>query len=73
MDTSGKANVEKFIRKIKVNYPVALGNNDVSTEFGAQGAIPSSFLVDKNGTIVKRYPGYVTYEAMAKDVKELLH
>ncbi|MDA3971700.1 MAG: TlpA disulfide reductase family protein [Desulfobulbaceae bacterium] len=73
MDTSGRDKVEKFTRKIRINYPVALGNNDVSADFGAQGAIPSSFLVDTNGIIVKRYPGYVPYETMAKDVQELLH
>lgn len=72
MDTSGRDKVETFIRKIGVNYPVALGNNGVSTAFGAQGAIPSSFLVDEKGGIVKKYPGYVSYETLARDVQELL-
>lgn len=72
MDKSDKAKVSAFVKKLGVNYPVALANKEVARSFGAMGTIPSSFLVDANGKIVKRYPGYTTYEKMAKDVAELL-
>ncbi|MEN8258673.1 MAG: TlpA disulfide reductase family protein [Thermodesulfobacteriota bacterium] len=73
MDRSAKEKVSRFVKKIGVNYPIALGTKEVAKEFGALGAIPSSFLVDTNGKIVKKYPGYTTYEKMAKDVKDLLN
>ncbi len=72
MDKSAPEKVAKFIAKIGVNYPIALGTNDIAKSFGASGTIPSTFLVDASGTIVKRYPGYTTYEKMAKDLKTLL-
>lgn len=72
MDKSAPDKVAKFVKKITVNYPIALGTNEIATSFGASGAIPSTFLVNASGMIVKRYPGYTTYEKMAKDLKELL-
>ena len=72
MDKSAKEKVSLFVKKIGVNYPIALGTQEVARSFGALGAIPSSFLVDRKGQIVKKYPGYTTYEKMAKDVEELL-
>ena len=73
LDKSAPDMVAKFVKKIGVNYPIALGTNEVAKSFGALGAIPSSFLVDTNGMIVKSYPGYTTYEKMAKDIKDLLN
>lgn len=72
MDKSAPDKVAKFVKKIGVNYPMALGTNEIATSFGASGAIPSTFLVDASGMIVKKYPGYTTYEKMAKDLKEVL-
>ncbi len=72
MDKSGRDKVATFVKKIGVNYPIAMGTNDIARSFGAMATIPSSFLVSRDGLIVKRYPGYTTYEKMAKDVKELL-
>lgn len=72
MDKSKKEKVDAFVKKIGVTYPVGLGNNDIARSFGALGAIPSSFLIDENGVIVKKYPGYTTYEKMAKDVQALI-
>jgi peroxiredoxin len=72
MDKSASDKVSQFVEKMGVNYPMALGNNEIARSFGALGAIPSTFLVDASGMIAKKYPGYTTYEKMAEDVKELL-
>lgn len=72
MDKSASDKVARFIDKIGVNYPVAMGTNEIAHSFGAAGTIPSTFLVDTSGMIVKRYPGYTTYEKMAKDLEEVL-
>ncbi|MBU0682006.1 MAG: TlpA family protein disulfide reductase [Proteobacteria bacterium] len=72
MDKSASDKVSQFVEKMGVNYPMALGSNEVARSFGALGTIPSTFLVDASGMIVKKYPGYTTYEKMAEDVKDLL-
>jgi peroxiredoxin len=72
MDKGDPGKVAAFIKTLGVTYPMALGTAEVARAFGAQGAIPFSFLVDVDGAIVKRYPGYTTYEKMAKDISELL-
>jgi thiol-disulfide isomerase/thioredoxin len=40
--------------------------------FGGVAGIPTSFLVNRQGMIVKRYPGYVPHALLDKDIKALL-
>ena len=50
---SGSASaVQDFIKanhKLGINYPLLMGNPEISAEFGNVEAIPSSFLIDNNG------------------------
>ncbi len=52
------ADAEKFLSKVPVSFPVALGGqSDVQKKYGVQ-AMPSSFFVDRKGTVRYVHPGY---------------
>jgi peroxiredoxin len=72
MDKGDRSKISDFVKRIGINYPVALGTPEVARSFGAMGTIPATFLIDRQGRIVRKYPGYTTYEKMAKDLKELM-
>lgn len=72
LDKGDRDKVSAFINKIGVNYAVALGDTEIAGKFGALGAIPFSFLVDRQGRIVNRYPGYTTYESLRDSIEALL-
>ncbi|PLX47062.1 MAG: TlpA family protein disulfide reductase [Desulfobulbaceae bacterium] len=72
LDKGDRDKVAAFIKKIGVNYPVALGDTEIARKFGALGAIPFTFLVDRQGRIVNKYPGYTTYESLRDSVEALL-
>jgi cytochrome c biogenesis protein CcmG, thiol:disulfide interchange protein DsbE len=56
-DPSDLKEIKSFVNEHKMNYPVVIDNGDISDEYNVSG-FPTSFLIDRNGKIVKKYPGY---------------
>lgn len=73
LDESSSKIVVKFIKKMKVNYPVAMADDKTTRDFGGVIGIPTSFLIDQKGNIAKRYDGYVTHDLLEKDIGSLLN
>ncbi len=44
-------------QELTMNYPIVMGSDDISNAFGGLLGMPTSFLIDRNGDIVKRYIG----------------
>lgn len=65
--------VRSFYKKFKMNYPVALGSPDVAKAYGGVLGLPVTFLIDRDGTIVKQYDGKVDLDAMESEITLLLH
>lgn len=72
VDEKGPKTVVKMIKKEKINYPVLMARGKTMGDFGGVVGIPTSFLVNKQGMIVKRYPGYVPHDLLEKDIKNIL-
>jgi thiol-disulfide isomerase/thioredoxin len=66
------AEVVPFIKDYGINYPVVYGNMDVVKAYGGIEAIPTSFIVDKNGNIVDTHVGLVPKETYTSVIKTLL-
>jgi thiol-disulfide isomerase/thioredoxin len=71
MDEGGKRVVRKFLEKLKVNYPVIIGNAKIAREFGGVIGIPVSFVVDRQGNLVKRLDGYVSEKVVEKELAKM--
>lgn len=52
-----KKEIAQFAGQQKVQYPVAIGGDAISTPYGGLDSLPSSFFVDRNGTIVATQVG----------------
>ena len=62
LDKGPKSKVGKFARKLKVNYQVLLDAEDtLSKVFGFEG-LPSLYLFDKDGSLVKALAGYTALQ-----------
>ncbi|MCL7487043.1 MAG: TlpA family protein disulfide reductase [Desulfobulbaceae bacterium] len=72
VDERGPKVVVKMIEKEKINYPVLMAKGKTTKDFGGVAGIPTSFLVNREGVIVKRYPGYVPHALLEKDLLEIL-
>ena len=72
LDRGGWAEVKPFVERYKINYPVVVGDGNLADAYGGIEAIPTTFVVDKNGNIVNKHLGYLNKAAFEKMVKDLL-
>jgi thiol-disulfide isomerase/thioredoxin len=47
-----------FSKENKINYPILIGNEEVSKAYGVM-SIPATFLIGKDNKIIAAYKGYV--------------
>jgi cytochrome c biogenesis protein CcmG/thiol:disulfide interchange protein DsbE len=68
-----KDRVVQFIKEYNIPYRVAINGTTISNRFGVY-TIPSIFIINKEGILVKRYPGYFPDMAVRvdKEIKGLL-
>lgn len=78
MDEDGKRVVEPFVektqfdvdgQKMTMNYPIVIGNEDVAEKFGGLFGYPSSFLISRDGKIVKRIIGLVSESELEREIE----
>ncbi|MDH5298333.1 MAG: TlpA family protein disulfide reductase, partial [Desulfobulbaceae bacterium] len=68
----GSAPVARFMDKLGINYPVLMADQKVTAGFGNVVGVPTTFLVDRSGTIVKSYVGYVDHSILKRDIAAVL-
>jgi len=73
VDQGSPAVVAKLIEKRKINYPVLMADDETMENFGGVYGIPVSFLVNMEGNVVKKYPGYVPKSILLKDIQSILN
>lgn len=59
-------------QELTMNYPIVMGSDQISTAFGGLLGMPTSFLINRNGDIVKRYIGSLNPTEINSDVKAQL-
>jgi cytochrome c biogenesis protein CcmG, thiol:disulfide interchange protein DsbE len=60
-------------RPMTMNYPIVMGTDEISTQFGGLLGMPTSFLISRDGKIVKRYIGaFPNGDQIRKDVEAQL-
>ncbi len=72
VDEGGPKVVKKLIDSQKINYPVLMATRAVANNFGGISGIPTTFLVNKKGNVVKKYPGYVPHQLLVRDINTVL-
>ncbi len=72
LDQEGVSIVKPFAESNKINYICLIGNEKVVQDYGGIRGIPTTFVIDKNGNIYKKYIGYQEKEVFEKDIKDLL-
>lgn len=63
--------IKPFMQKSQMNYPVAVGNDDIRKRFQAE-ELPKTILIDRKGRVAVSHVGIVDRDAFARDIEELL-
>ncbi|HYL83807.1 MAG TPA: cytochrome c biogenesis protein CcdA [Candidatus Angelobacter sp.] len=69
---SGYLSKERFNvngAKLPMNYPVLRGNDAVADKFGGLLGYPTSFLISRDGKIVKKVQGLISYEEITNAIE----
>ncbi len=72
VDIGAVDNVKAFVEEKMINYPVVSSTPKIIQDFGGVYSIPTSFLIDKNSRVVKKYASYQPHSVFEKDIKALL-
>ncbi len=66
--------LKPFVDEYKINYPVlvGLGNDDVQEAFGPLMGIPTTFVIDRQGSICRKHQGLATAEQFERIIQALL-
>ncbi|MGA7278913.1 MAG: TlpA disulfide reductase family protein [Desulfocapsaceae bacterium] len=67
-----KGVVQKLVSSKDINYPVMMADKEVTRDFDGVYGIPTSFLVNNNGNVVKRYSGYVPHSVLVRDLEKII-
>lgn len=73
VDEGGPKVVRKLVERRSINYPVLMADRSTAKKFGGFVGIPTSFLINSSGTVVKKYPGYVHHMILENDIKKILN
>jgi thiol-disulfide isomerase/thioredoxin len=65
--------VRQFIRKLGVNYPIALGTKYTKTLFDETETLPLTVVIDRQGNVRERIEGILLPEEFEQKIKPLLH
>ena len=64
--------MKRFVQENGMTYTVVMGNAEVAEAFGGFDAIPTTFLISRDGRIVHQKTGAWAHEDYEKLVKEQL-
>jgi len=72
LDQGGAKVVKPFAEKFNIGYTILLGGAEISDAYGGIIGIPTTFVIDRKGQIIKKYVGYRDKEVFEEDIKGLL-
>jgi thiol-disulfide isomerase/thioredoxin len=64
--------VRQFIRKLRVNYPIALGRKETKDLFDQTDTLPVTIVIDREGNVHERIKGILLPEEFEQKIKPLL-
>ena len=72
MDEDGWDAVRPYMNDHKFNYRVVVGNDDVGKLFGEIDDLPTTFMIDRDGHVVKKHVGLISKNDYQDEIDALL-
>jgi cytochrome c biogenesis protein CcmG/thiol:disulfide interchange protein DsbE len=64
--------IAKFVKEERVPYPVLINGDSLAKPYGGLDAMPTSFYVDRNGTVVAAQMGLTSKDDMEANIRNAL-
>ncbi|MBU3911305.1 MAG: TlpA family protein disulfide reductase [Candidatus Omnitrophica bacterium] len=72
LDWNAARQAPPFAIENGINYTILIGKQEVSDLYGGVVSIPTTFIIDRDGGLKKRYIGYQEKDIFEREIKELL-
>ena len=72
MDEEGWEVVKPFLSRLNVNYRVVIGNDSTAQSYGGVEALPTTFLIDREGRIAATHVGLASKRDFEDGIEQLL-
>ena len=72
MDAGGARDVRPFVAEHDINYTMLIATDKTAQDFGGILGIPTTFVLDRKGTIVKKFIGYTDPAVFEQTIQSLL-
>ncbi|MCL4782638.1 MAG: TlpA family protein disulfide reductase [Bryobacterales bacterium] len=72
MDEDGWKAVKPFMQDMKVNYRMVLGTEEMAQLYGGVEALPTSYVLDRNGKVASVHMGIVSRKVFEEEIRALL-
>ncbi len=72
LDQQGPPVVKRYAEAAKINYPLIMGDDSVVAAFGGIDAIPTTFLIDRDGQVRHKKIGSMATAEYEKIITQLL-
>jgi cytochrome c biogenesis protein CcmG/thiol:disulfide interchange protein DsbE len=67
-----KREIARFVQQMQIPYPVLIDADSISMPYGGLDALPTSFFVDRNGTVVAAQLGLTSKDDIERSIKKAL-
>ena len=71
-DTPSRDELKAFTSENKMTYPIFQPSEEFESEFGTIYALPTSFLIGRDGSVCGKQLGPISKESLEKSIKALL-
>lgn len=68
-----KTRVRRFVRSLKVNYPIILGTRQLKERFSSEDTLPLTVVIDRDGKIKEIISGILLRQEFDEKIKPLLN
>lgn len=72
LDEEGEALVRPFVERFGITYPVPLDDGAVAEAYGGVWALPTTYVIDPEGQIMRRVIGLFPIKEMRPQFREML-
>ena len=73
LDRENELGLKNLIQKQKINYPVLLADETVKKDFGGIAILPTMFLINREGILLKKYSGHIERDSLIRDIEQTLN
>lgn len=72
LDEGDQEAVAGFAERFKINYPIVMGTMETVEAYGPMNAIPTTFVIDRQGQVRSRHLGMMSFSEVEDAIKTLL-